>query len=73
MTHASNVLGTINPIESIITKAHQHNVPVLIDAAQSTAHLPIDVKKMDIDGGDPNKLRKKLKLPDSAPEIFDWK
>ncbi|MBN2212688.1 MAG: cysteine desulfurase [Bacteroidales bacterium] len=49
ITHISNVLGTINPVEKIIPIAHRHNVPVLIDAAQSVQHIPIDVEKMDCD------------------------
>ncbi|WP_101688412.1 aminotransferase class V-fold PLP-dependent enzyme [Dysgonomonas massiliensis] len=49
ITHVSNVLGTINPIEKIIEIAHQHDVPVLVDAAQSVQHIEIDVQKMDCD------------------------
>lgn len=49
VTHISNVLGTINPIEEIIFKAHKQNIPVLIDGAQSVGHYPIDVKQLDID------------------------
>jgi cysteine desulfurase / selenocysteine lyase len=49
LTHISNTLGTINPIEEIIKKAHQQNVPVLIDAAQSiTSHI-LDVEALDVD------------------------
>jgi cysteine desulfurase / selenocysteine lyase len=49
LTHISNTLGTVNPIEEIIKKAHQQNVPVLIDAAQSiTSHI-LDVQTLDID------------------------
>ena len=47
--HVSNVLGTINPIEKIIEIAHNHNIPVLIDAAQSVQHLKLDVQKLDCD------------------------
>lgn len=47
--HVSNVLGTINPIEEIIDIAHSHNIPVLIDAAQSVQHIEIDVQKLDCD------------------------
>ncbi|GAB1445298.1 MAG: cysteine desulfurase [Cyclobacteriaceae bacterium] len=47
--HASNSLGTINPIKEIIQLAHAHNAVVLIDGAQSAAHLPIDVKALDVD------------------------
>ncbi len=49
VAHVSNVLGTINPIEKIIEIAHSHDIPVLIDAAQSVQHLPIDVQKLDCD------------------------
>lgn len=49
VTHISNVLGTINPIEKIIAKAHEHDIPVLIDAAQSVQHISIDVQKLDCD------------------------
>ncbi|MCL2682796.1 MAG: cysteine desulfurase [Bacteroidales bacterium] len=49
ISHISNVLGTINPIELLIEKAHKKNIPVLIDAAQSVAHETIDVQKLDCD------------------------
>lgn len=49
LVHISNVLGTINPVAKIITLAHQKNIKVLVDAAQSVAHMPIDVKKMKPD------------------------
>lgn len=49
VAHVSNVLGIINPIEEIIRLAHAQNVPVMIDAAQSVAHLPIDVQALDCD------------------------
>lgn len=49
MAHVSNVLGTINPIEKIIKQAKTKNIPVLIDAAQSAPHLPIDIKALDPD------------------------
>ncbi|MBK5278259.1 MAG: cysteine desulfurase, partial [Bacteroidia bacterium] len=49
ITHISNVLGTINPVEEIISAAHKINIPVLIDGAQSVGHMPVDVKKMDVD------------------------
>lgn len=47
--HVSNVLGTVNPIKTIIDKAHSKNIPVCIDAAQSIQHLPIDVQELDCD------------------------
>jgi len=49
VTYVSNTLGTINDVEKIISIAHQHNIPVMIDAAQSIAHLPTDVQKLDVD------------------------
>lgn len=49
LTHVSNVLGTINPIEELIKIAHEHDVLVLVDAAQSVPHIPIDVKKVGCD------------------------
>lgn len=47
--HISNTLGTINPIETIITKAHKKNIPVLIDGAQSVLHHSINIEALDID------------------------
>jgi cysteine desulfurase / selenocysteine lyase len=49
LSHMSNVLGTIVPIERIIKIAHEHNIPVLVDGAQSVPHMPINVKNMDCD------------------------
>ena len=49
VTHVSNVLGTINPIEDIIEIAHSYDIPVLIDAAQSVQHMVIDVQKLHCD------------------------
>ncbi|MDD3125263.1 MAG: cysteine desulfurase [Candidatus Kapabacteria bacterium] len=49
LVHVSNSLGTVNPIQHIIAKAHKQNIPVMIDAAQSIQHLPIDVQKLDCD------------------------
>lgn len=49
MTFASNMLGTINPAETIIRKAHANGTLVLLDAAQAAPHLPIDVQKLDCD------------------------
>jgi cysteine desulfurase/selenocysteine lyase len=49
VTHISNTLGTINPIKEIIDIAHKHDVPVLIDAAQSIQHAKIDVQALDVD------------------------
>ena len=49
VTHVSNVLGTINPVNEIIKIAHPRNVPVLVDGAQAVPHLKVDVKEMDAD------------------------
>lgn len=47
--HMSNALGTINPIASIIAKAHAAGAKVLIDGAQAAAHLAVDVQALDVD------------------------
>ena len=49
VAHVSNVLGTINPVKEIIKIAHGHGVPVAIDGAQSTPHIPVDVQDLDAD------------------------
>lgn len=49
VNHVSNTLGTINPVGDIIAMAHAHNVPVLIDGAQSVPHINIDVQNLDAD------------------------
>ncbi|MBS7611582.1 cysteine desulfurase [Candidatus Bathyarchaeota archaeon] len=49
LNHVSNVLGTVNPVEKLIKLAHEHEVPVLIDAAQSVPHIPIDVRRLRCD------------------------
>lgn len=49
IAHISNTLGTINPVKEMIAMAHQFGIPVVIDGAQSMAHLPIDVQDMDCD------------------------
>jgi cysteine desulfurase/selenocysteine lyase len=48
-THMSNVLGTINPAKQMIEQAHAAGATVLVDAAQSVPHLPVDVQKLDAD------------------------
>jgi cysteine desulfurase / selenocysteine lyase len=48
-THMSNVLGTINPVQEMIAQAHAVGAIVLIDAAQSVPHLPVDVQALDVD------------------------
>ena len=49
VAHVSNVMGTINPVREIISIAHAHNVPVMIDGAQSVPHFAIDVQELDCD------------------------
>ncbi|MFZ0389365.1 MAG: cysteine desulfurase [Calditrichia bacterium] len=49
ITHMSNVFGTINPVRRLIRKAHHLKIPVLLDAAQSVPHLPIDVQELGCD------------------------
>ena len=48
-THMSNVLGTINPAQAMIAQAHAVGATVLLDAAQSVPHLPVDVQALDVD------------------------
>lgn len=47
--HVNNTFGTINDVKSIIEVAHRHNIPVLIDGAQSIAHTKVDVQALDAD------------------------
>ena len=49
ITLVSNVLGTINPLREIIATAHDHGVPVLVDAAQAAGRIPVDVQELDCD------------------------
>jgi cysteine desulfurase/selenocysteine lyase len=49
VVHVSNALGTVNPVEEIIQLAHQAGALVMVDGAQSTVHLDIDVQAMDCD------------------------
>lgn len=49
IAHVSNVLGTVNPIKEVIRIAHAHDIPVLVDAAQSVPHMPVDVQALDCD------------------------
>jgi len=49
VTHVSNALGTINPVTTIIKMAHGYGVPVLLDGAQASPHLTINVKELDVD------------------------
>ena len=49
VTHVSNTMGTVNPISEIVSIAHKHGVPVMVDGAQSVAHTKIDVQLLDCD------------------------
>ena len=49
VTHVSNVLGTVNPVREIIAEAHAHDIPVLVDGAQSAPHIAVDVQQLDCD------------------------
>jgi cysteine desulfurase/selenocysteine lyase len=49
VAHVSNALGTINPVSTIIDLAHRAGVPVLLDGAQATPHMIVDVKALDVD------------------------
>lgn len=49
VVYLSNSLGTINPVKHIIKRAHERSVPVLVDGAQSTSHLAVDVQDLDCD------------------------
>jgi cysteine desulfurase / selenocysteine lyase len=49
VTQMSNVLGTINPVEQIITTAHKNGAIVLVDGAQAMPHMPVNVKALDAD------------------------
>ena len=49
VTHASNVLGIVNPVQEIVAIAHKYGVPVLLDGAQGVVHVPVDVQALDCD------------------------
>ena len=49
VTHMSNALGTINPVEEIVRIAHRRGVPVLLDGSQAAYHMPVDVQALDCD------------------------
>ena len=49
LTHQSNVLGTINPLEAIVARAHEVGAVVVLDACQSVPHMPVDVTKLGVD------------------------
>ncbi len=49
VNHVSNTLGTINPVKELVEIAHAHNVPILIDGAQSISHIKVDVQELGCD------------------------
>jgi cysteine desulfurase/selenocysteine lyase len=49
VTHVSNALGTVNPLQRMVELGHAHNVPVLVDGAQAVPHLKVDVQALDCD------------------------
>jgi len=49
VVHVSNALGTVNPVREMIALAHRRGIPVLVDGAQSSPHMPVDVQEMDCD------------------------
>ena len=49
VTHVSNVLGTVNPVRELVRIAHEHNVPIVIDGAQSAPHFMVDMQTIDCD------------------------
>jgi cysteine desulfurase / selenocysteine lyase len=49
ITHVSNVLGSVFPVEEVIRMAHARGIPVLIDGAQAISHMQVDVQEMDCD------------------------
>lgn len=49
IAHVSNVLGCVNPVKEIVSMARKHGAVVVLDAAQSAPHMPIDVRALDVD------------------------
>ncbi len=49
ISHVSNALGTINPVQAIIEAAHRRGIPVLLDSAQAAPHAELDVQELDVD------------------------
>ena len=49
VTHMSNVLGTLNPIKDMASKAHDHGALIIVDGAQSAPHMPVDVQDLGVD------------------------
>ena len=49
MTHMSNALGTVNPVDEIVRRAHARGIPVLLDGSQAAYHMPVDVRSLNAD------------------------
>lgn len=49
ISHVSNTLGTINPMDRVVEAAHDRDIPVIVDGAQSAPHMPVDVQELDAD------------------------
>jgi cysteine desulfurase/selenocysteine lyase len=49
ITHMSNMLGTIVPVKEVVRRAHAHGIPVLVDGAQGSVHLDVDIQDIDCD------------------------
>ena len=49
ISHVSNALGSITEVKKIISAAHEHNIPVLVDGAQAISHMSVDVQDLDAD------------------------
>jgi cysteine desulfurase/selenocysteine lyase len=49
VVHVSNALGTVNPVREMVALAHRRGIPVLVDGAQSSPHMPVDVQQLDCD------------------------
>ncbi|HUY57014.1 MAG TPA: cysteine desulfurase [Candidatus Micrarchaeaceae archaeon] len=49
VTHVSNVLGTVNPVEELIRQAHREGITVLVDGAQAVPHMPVNIARLDPD------------------------
>ena len=49
LNHVSNSLGTVNPVEKLIKKAHQNNIKIMIDGAQAVQHMKVNVTDLDVD------------------------
>lgn len=49
IVHVSNSLGTVNPVKKLVEIAHSHGIPILVDGAQATPHVKVDVRELDAD------------------------